>query len=127
MTLGGKESKDLVPGRNKAKKTRPSDGGTDDYFMKEKNAEMYGKEVTLLVDETEGDTIISFAIRTARKLRHELLCKGSDAEPGRLHSRPYHGRPSYTTLRQTQSDSVMFNGFCAYLPDENQIQLFKGT
>lgn len=62
-------------------------------IYEEKNAEMYGKEVTLLVDETEGDTRICRSQWDSPEVDMNYYVKRLGCKTGRLHSRPYHRRP----------------------------------
>lgn len=80
-TWAAKNLKDLIPEETKQKRL--------DLLMEaqmtiyeEKNAEMYGKEVTLLVDETEGDTRICRSQWDSPEVDMNYYVKGSDAKPG---------------------------------------------
>ena len=80
-TRAAKNLKDLIPEETKQKRL--------DLLMEaqmtiyeEKNAEMYGKEVTLLVDETEGDTRICRSQWDSPEVDMNYYVKGSDAKPG---------------------------------------------
>ncbi len=80
-TWAAKNLKDLIPEETKQKRL--------DLLMEaqmtiyeEKNAEMYGKEVSLLVDETEGDTRICRSQWDSPEVDMNYYVKGSDAKPG---------------------------------------------
>ena len=80
-TWAAKNLKDLIPEETKQKRL--------DLLMEaqmtiyeEKNAEMYAKEVTLLVDETEGDTRICRSQWDSPEVDMNYYVKGSDAKPG---------------------------------------------
>jgi len=82
-TWAAKNLKDLIPEETKQKRL--------DLLMEaqmtiyeEKNAEMYGKEVSLLVDETEGDTRICRSQWDSPEVDMNYYVKGSDAKPGDL-------------------------------------------
>lgn len=80
-TWAAKNLKDLIPEETKQKRLDLL-METQITIYEEKNAEMYGKEVTLLVDETEGDTRICRSQWDSPEVDMNYYVKGSDAKPG---------------------------------------------
>jgi len=80
-TWAAKNLKDLIPEETKQKRLYLLMEAQMTIY-EEKNAEMYGKEVSLLVDETEGDTRICRSQWDSPEVDMNYYVKGSDAKPG---------------------------------------------